>query len=213
MIKAIFFDFDGVVVESVDIKTKAFIKLFEREGNDVIKKVVKYHLKNTGISRYEKFRYIYKKILNRTLDDKEFNILCSKFANLVVDGVLKAPYVKGAKEFLENYASEYKCFVTSATPQVELEEIILKRYMSHFFKSIYGAPTKKSDAVRNILMSEKIDNNVAVYIGDALSDYKAAKDNYVHFISRINNNENMFATIDCPKVKDLTNLKAILDSM
>lgn len=213
MIKAIFFDFDGVVVESVDIKTKAFIKLFEREGNDVIKKVVKYHLKNTGISRYEKFRYIYKKILNRTLDDKEFNILCSKFANLVVDGVLKAPYVKGAKEFLKNYNPVYKCFVVSATPKEELEEIIQKRDMGCFFKSIYGAPTKKSDAVRNVLIGERIDSNVAVYVGDALSDYKAAIDNFVHFIARINNNEDMFASIDCPKVKDLTNLKAILDSM
>ncbi|MDO8140631.1 MAG: HAD hydrolase-like protein [Candidatus Brocadiales bacterium] len=213
MIKVIFFDFDGVILESVDIKTNAFAELFEREGKDVVEKVVDYHLKNTGISRYEKFRYVYREILKRPLDDKEFNVLCNNFAGLVVEGVLKAPYVKGAKEFLENYTSEYKCYVVSATPQVELEEIILKRYMSHFFKSIYGAPTKKSNAVRNILMSERIDSNVAVYVGDALSDYKAAIDNFVHFIARINNNEDVFTAIDCPKVKDLTNLKAILDSM
>lgn len=31
MIKVVFFDFDGVIVESVDIKTKAFAKLFEKE--------------------------------------------------------------------------------------------------------------------------------------------------------------------------------------
>ena len=213
MIKVIFFDFDGVIVESVDIKTNAFAKLFEREGDNIIKKVVKYHLENTGVSRYEKFRYIYDEILKRPLNDSEFNVLCSKFATLVVDNVLKAPYVKGAKEFLENYALKYECFVTSATPQRELKDIIQKRDLNRFFKSIYGAPTKKSDAVRDVLVREKIDNNVAVYVGDALSDYKAAMDNSVHFISRINNNETIFAGIDCLKIKDLTNLKTILDLM
>ena len=213
MIKVIFFDFDGVIVESVDIKTNAFAKLFEREGDNIIKKVVKYHLENTGVSRYEKFRYIYDEILKRPLNDSEFNVLCSKFATLVVDNVLKAPYVKGAKEFLENCASKYECFVTSATPQRELKDIIQKRDLNRFFKSIYGTPTKKSDAVRDVLVSEKIDNNVAVYVGDALSDYKAAMDNSVHFISRINNNETIFAGIDCLKIKDLTNLKTILDLM
>ena len=58
-LKAIFFDFDGVLVESVDIKTRAFSKLFEREGEDVVKKVIDYHIDNGGVSRYEKFRYIY----------------------------------------------------------------------------------------------------------------------------------------------------------
>ncbi len=35
MIKAIIFDFDGVIVESVDIKTKAFARLFEHGGGMV----------------------------------------------------------------------------------------------------------------------------------------------------------------------------------
>lgn len=42
------FDFDGVIVESADIKTNAFAELFEREGKDAEEKVVEYHLKNAG---------------------------------------------------------------------------------------------------------------------------------------------------------------------
>ena len=115
MITAIFFDFDGVLVESVDIKTGAFAKLFEREGEDVVKKIIEYHLNNTGVSRYDKFKYIYKEILNRVLSDDEFKMLCNKFAVLVVNAVVGAPYVKGAKEFLENYASRYQCSIVTAT--------------------------------------------------------------------------------------------------
>ena len=59
MLKAILFDFDGVLVESVDIKTKAFAKLFENEGPEIVNKVVEYHLANGGVSRFKKFDYIY----------------------------------------------------------------------------------------------------------------------------------------------------------
>src|SRR4030066_2142162 len=108
MIKAIFFDFDGVIVESVDIKTNAFAKLFEHEGNKIVNEVIGYHLNNMGVSRYEKIRFIYNDILHRVLNETEFKALCDKFAELVVDGVIMAPYVKGALEFLENYASVYE---------------------------------------------------------------------------------------------------------
>ena len=210
VLKVIFFDFDGVIVESVDIKTHAFAKLFEREGGDFVKRVVDYHLENTGVSRYEKFRYIYQEILNRPLMENEFQILCDKFANLVVENVVKAPYVKGTIEFLENYASKYKCFVVSATPQKEIEEIIQRRNIQRFFKGIYGAPTKKSDAVKNILLSEGIESSKAVYIGDAMSDYTAAKNNNVRFIARINGNEAVFTHVDCLKITDLTNLTDVI---
>lgn len=210
MIEAIFFDFDGVLVESIDIKTKAFAKLFEHEDEDVVKKVIEYHLNNTGVSRYDKFKYIYKEILNRVLDDNEFRILCNKFADNVIDAVIKVSFVKGAKEFLENYASKYQCFVVSATPQEELERIIQKRNMYHFFRAVYGAPKKKSDAVRDVLRKGKINPRNAIYVGDAISDFNAAQNNSVHFIARINSNESLFTDIQCLKVRDLSDLNTII---
>ena len=50
MIKAIIFDFDGVLVESAEIKTKAFEMLFS-DYPDTIDDIVQYHKKNMGISR------------------------------------------------------------------------------------------------------------------------------------------------------------------
>ncbi|HHT9105568.1 MAG TPA: HAD family hydrolase [Candidatus Wujingus californicus] len=213
MINTIFFDFDGVIVESVDIKTKAFVRLFERESEDVVKKVVEYHLNNTGVSRYEKFKYIYKEILNHALCDAELQMLCDKFASLVLDAVVLAPYVKGAKEFLENFVSKYRFFVVTATPQEEIEEIIRRRAINHFFKAVYGTPTKKSDAVREIMDRWSIKPDNALYIGDAMSDYIAARDNSVCFIARINNNESVFSCVNCLKVKDLTELDVTIEKI
>lgn len=213
MIKAVFFDFDGVIVESVDIKTKAFTELFGAEGPDAVRQVVAYHLDNAGVSRFDKFHYIYREILKRPLTDEEFKRLCDIFSGLVVDGVATAPYVEGAIEFLEEYSSAYECFVVSATPQQEMEEIIRRRGLVSFFTGIYGAPNKKADVVRKVLAANGTNPADAVYIGDAMSDYEAARDNGLHFIARINRNENIFEKTDCIKIPNLSHLAEILDSI
>ncbi len=213
MIKAIIFDFDGVIAESVDIKTEAFMELFKKEGKAAVKKIVNHHLVNAGVSRYEKFRFIYREILNRDLTDNEFKKLCDRFASLVVEAVVRAPCVKGAKEFLDAYAGSYKCFVASATPQPEIEEIIEKRGMERYFAGIFGAPKMKTDAVKEIVRSNGLSPEEVAYVGDAMSDYEAAENNRCHFIARINNNEPIFSAIDCIKVKDLNGLKEELDKL
>lgn len=213
MIKIIIFDFDGVLVESVGIKTRAFAKLFEKERKDLVDKIVDYHLENGGVSRYEKFKYIYKEILRRPLNAEEFQALCSRFAAIVVEDVIGAPYVRGAKEFLENHAAEYKYFVVSATPQGEIEEIIRKRNMHRFFAGVYGAPAEKYAVVREILAKENIEPKNVAYIGDAMSDYLAAEDNSVHFVARTRSDESLFSGIDCLKVEDLNDIQKVISSL
>jgi phosphoglycolate phosphatase-like HAD superfamily hydrolase len=53
-------------------------------------------------------------------------------------------------------------------------------------------------------------NKEIVYIGDSLSDYKAAMDNSINFIARINNNENIFKDIECVKINNLANLENVI---
>jgi phosphoglycolate phosphatase-like HAD superfamily hydrolase len=213
MIKAIIFDFDGVLVESVDIKTSAFARLFAPEGEDVAKRVVDYHLKHTGVSRFDKFRYIYSSILKRELTEGKFSELCDRFSRLVMDEVISAPYVKGGKEFLDSYCKAYKCFVASATPQKEIEEIIRQRGMLKYFESIYGSPKKKTDAVKDIIRAFGMSPEEVLYVGDAMSDYEAAASNHIHFIARMNGNEGIFSGIDCIKVEDLTGLDGELKKL
>ena len=56
--QAIIFDFDGVVVESGDIKTQAFANLYRSYGDlTIMTEVARYHKLNGGMSRYQKFHY------------------------------------------------------------------------------------------------------------------------------------------------------------
>lgn len=211
MIKAVIFDFDGVIVESVNIKTKAFAKLFEKEGPRVVNDVVKYHLENTGVSRFDKFVYVYKNILRRKLTKIIFKNLCKKYAQLVIEEVVKAPYVRGTRKFLGRYAQRYGLFIISATPQDEIEKIAQERGIARYFQQIYGAPKKKNNLVRRIIRNNHLKSKEVICVGDALSDYEAAKANSIEFIARINNNEYLFRDKRIHfKIKNLINLGKVI---
>ncbi len=53
--QAVFYDFDGVILDSVDIETKAFAKMFEQYGLDIQRKVVQYLLENAEFCDSKKF--------------------------------------------------------------------------------------------------------------------------------------------------------------
>ena len=67
--KAIIYDFDGVILDSVKIKTLAFEELYSSYGKEIQNKVKSYHLLNGGISRYNKLKYYHKNFLNIDIND------------------------------------------------------------------------------------------------------------------------------------------------
>ena len=185
MIKGVIFDFDGVLVDSVDVKTRAFARLFEGESREVIDEVVRYHLRNTGISRVEKIRYYYDVFLNRPLPESELTLLCERFALMVVGEVVTASYIDGAIEFLDTYHNKLDLYVASGTPEAEMKEIVWRRRMSGFFKGVYGSPMKKGAIASNILSKNNYSKDDVIFVGDAIADFEGAKEAGIGFIGLI----------------------------
>ena len=184
MIRGIAFDFDGVLVESVDIKTRAYARLFGEYGEGVVSRVVDYHLMNGGVSRFVKFRTIYSEILNKPLSEKRFQSLCDEFSNIVVNEVVAAPWVEGAREFLENNKNRYLFFIVSGTPQDELRSIIRRREMDQYFCEVLGSPKNKKTLLEGALSRLKLFPEETVFVGDAETDWNAAKELGVTFLWR-----------------------------
>ena len=88
MISTIILDFDGVILESVSVKTEAFRELFSFEP-DHVDEIVEFHKRNGGMSRFDKFRYIYSSILYRDLTDDQFRKLSDRFADIVFKKILR----------------------------------------------------------------------------------------------------------------------------
>jgi phosphoglycolate phosphatase-like HAD superfamily hydrolase len=173
--QAVFWDFDGVVLDSVNVKTKAFSLMFKQYGPDVESAVVKYHLANGGISRFDKFRYVYNHLLNRSISEEELMILGNQFSSLVYQEVLSAPFIPGAFETLIRlYNKGIPSFVVSGTPEKELQQIVNAREIMHLFVEVHGSPREKSDIVIDILARNGYNPFDCLFLGDSMTDYEAA---------------------------------------
>lgn len=174
--QAVFFDFDGVIADSVNVKTLAFGKLFRGYGAEIEKKVVDYHLENGGVSRFDKFRHYYENFLKKSITDKEIDKLSLRFSDMVVQDVIDAPFIKGAYETLcQLHNLEIPMYVVSGTPQDEIQQIVEKKGLFHFFVGVYGSPRKKWDITEEILSNNRYERSLCLFIGDAMSDYCAAQ--------------------------------------
>lgn len=179
---AIVFDFDGVLIESLEVKGDAFRKIYSDFGSDIAEKVLRYHLENGGMNRKEKFLYCHKTYLNHELTEKELFELSERFSCFVLEGVVSSPWSEGTLEFLKSFSREIPLYIASATPQVELDEICRRRHISQYFESIFGSPISKKAAIRTVLNDLRLVPTDLVFIGDARVDLEAARDTGVRFI-------------------------------
>jgi HAD superfamily hydrolase (TIGR01549 family) len=211
-LKAVVFDFDGVILESADIKTEAFREMFEAICPEHIDEVIAYHIENEGISRYAKFRHLFKAFLRREITEQEEHQLGEKFSQLVLNGILHAPFVPGALEFLKEHHSRYRLFVASGTPEDELKGIVAKRGIAGYFQEVHGSPKKKPHVLGDIMTRYGWQAGEVVFVGDAPSDMNAAGATGVHFVARIRGGRDLPVN-PARKIDDLHSLAAALEKL
>lgn len=188
--EAVFFDFDGVICDSVNIKTEAFAELYRPYGADIEKSVISYHLANGGVSRYEKFSYWHKEYLNIDLNSEQLKILSDKFSHLVLKKIIEAPFVEGVTDTLKALKDDtIPAYIVSGTPHEEINYIIETKKLRKYFYEVYGSPRKKYEIVKDILDREKYAAEKCIFIGDAMSDYEAALVNKLKFLGIVPNGE------------------------
>lgn len=172
----VFFDFDGVLVDSLNVKTRAFARLYDDHGPAVVDKVMAYHLANGGVSRFKKFEHYERTLLGRELAPQRIEELGQRFASLVVEEVVASDAIGGSLALLERLsARRTPCYVVSGTPEDELRVIVERRGMSHFFRDVRGSPAEKGDLLQALCARAGHRPQHCIMVGDALGDYTAAR--------------------------------------
>jgi len=182
LLKVIIFDFDGVIAESVQVKSDAFAELYKPYGQAIVKKVVEHHEANGGMSRFEKFKFYHESFLNKTISREEISSLANQFSGLVVKKVIAAPYVPGAMEYIEKSFEKYKLFISTGTPTEEMKQILEGRKIARYFTEVFGSPAKKTNHVSSILTNYNLDLDELLFYGDSNSDLEAAENLNIEFI-------------------------------
>ena len=180
----IIFDFDGVLVESNDIRFNGFRKLFKNFPQEQVEKLVTYAKANGGISRYKKIAYFFSEIMQEPISDESVNKWADQFSNLVEQDIVEAQAVEGSLDFLKKYVDQLDFAIVSGSDQKELRSICRKRNIDHFFKSILGSPVEKKDNIATLLSDMKWQHDRSLYVGDSNNDLEAAKANNLDFVGR-----------------------------
>ena len=200
--KIIFWDFDGVIKESVSVKSDAFEKLFQPFGIEIAKKVKRHHEKNGGMSRYKKLP-IYLDWAGKESSESLVSEYEKKFSDLVINEVINSPWVSGVLEYLKIHANKQKFFIVTATPHQEILLILKELQIKELFEEVIGSPISKQVAISQLINKYSISTDEAIMIGDSSNDYYAAIENEVQFILRKTEfNKNLQKQLKCRTINN-----------
>ena len=92
----IFWDFDGVIKDSVEVKSTAFSKLFQPFGIDVAERIRQHHETNGGMSRFDKLP-IYLDWAGCSPTSELVEEYSKKFSTWILKGKMQTPNIIDAK--------------------------------------------------------------------------------------------------------------------
>jgi phosphoglycolate phosphatase-like HAD superfamily hydrolase len=198
----VFWDFDGVIKESVGLKTQAYCRLFEGFGSACAARVRDHHERHGGMSRFAKIP-LYLEWAGLAPTRAETEHYCELFAKLVHRAVIDAAWVAGAREYLEANHLRQRCVLVTATPQLEIEDILQELGIAPWFREVHGAPLEKGRAIAAALTRFECAARDALLIGDSMSDYQAAMEAGVAFLLRRTQlNRSLLCTYSGPQCED-----------
>lgn len=171
----VIFDFDGVLAETVEVKTRAFYELALAFGQPAAERLQEYHLRHGGVSRVEKFRWLFSEVLGRPLAQETLDDLCARFSEKVLARMISEPMVPGAREALERLHGRLPLAVATGMPDGELKLVLEGRGLSGFFFAAHGTPPAKADLVRQCVREAGVAPQRALMVGDSVTDCEAAR--------------------------------------
>jgi phosphoglycolate phosphatase-like HAD superfamily hydrolase len=180
--KNLLWDFDGVIMDSMPIRNNGFkLVLADYHPKDVAL-LMKYHMDNGGLSRYNKFRYFFENILGEQVSEQQIQKLAAEFSKIMLKRLLdESLLINDSVAFIKANYRKYQMHIVSGSDQNELRIICKELNLDKYFKSINGSPIPKNNLVKSLIVSENYQLNETCLIGDSMNDFEAAKINGINF--------------------------------
>jgi phosphoglycolate phosphatase len=186
----IFLDFDGVIMDSMILKLDAYCFALKEYGFSR-EKIREQQLLYAGLSRSRALPMMYASLAGKSLGEEEKERSLRLFAEEDDRLRPKMRLKPGALEFLKKFHARIPLVVVTGTPQEAIDKTIALFELGSFFREICGHPPVKAVHLRNLLSRFQIEPQKTLFVGDAIQDYKAARETDIPFIG-INNGDNPF---------------------
>ncbi|GEM_PF-85321 len=181
-IKAIIFDFDGTLVESVDAYVDVFYSVFKKYGFNVEKKKIMYML-----------GYTYTKIIRDVVGEN-----CDKYEEIVKEYlknvrndefISKIKIKRGVKEILRFLKEKgVLLFIISGSNKQIMKNVLEENRISSYFLEIISTKEDgfkekpEPDAINYIKEKYNLSCDEIIFVGDGVLDYKMASNAGIRFI-------------------------------
>jgi phosphoglycolate phosphatase-like HAD superfamily hydrolase len=165
------FDFDGVILDSNNIKKSAISEAVKGVLSDPkANEFVDYFVGLNGIPREEKIaKYIPK---------EQYEYVLNKYESIIGKKLKKARLIPGVKEMIQTLLKfKKKMIVLSGGTQIEVLQLLRDRGLAENFDGVYGGPKNKEENLQNLLLDRPV-----LYFGDSEVDYLVSKNNDFDFI-------------------------------
>lgn len=180
----VFFDFDGTLVDSVAAKKQAFFDLFPstERHKEIVKNVLG---ADPDGSRYVVIPRIVEAMRLARLDippGEDTEALVQKYGQAALEAVSRAPEMPDASHLLDALRLDnVELYLCSNTPQDAVELLLESRGWRSYFADVAGYPQVKEEFVHRYLHNKGMSPRRAAFVGDGVSDERAAKANDIAF--------------------------------
>lgn len=180
--KVIFWDFDGVIMDSMSVRNKGFELVLKEFPKEQVELLMQFHLKNGGLSRYVKFRYFFEEIRREKVSEEEVKEWAQKFSQIMRKKLLQSALLIGdSLNFIKENYKKFNMHIVSGSDGIELRYLCENLDISSYFISIQGSPVPKKELVHSLLIKHGYKADDTILIGDSINDYEAAEENNVAF--------------------------------
>jgi len=174
----VLFDWDGTLIDSLEIKIRNAARLFEQELSAQPAQVESAYRRFSGIPRRQLFDAILTECRLPALDEQRYNQLSRRFSemNLITLSDPRNPKLvpTDTRDALEILLSlDYPMYVSSSADTQEINAIARAMRLDKFFRAILGSVsefTKGKPHIQYVLRQEKAGLDRIVFVGDEPAD-------------------------------------------
>jgi len=198
-IAVIFWDFDGVLLNSNAIRDWGFIKVLADFPQVEVNQLLDFHHKNGGLSRYVKFRYFFEKIRGECVTEDQIKEWAIRFSTTVLGELINPGLIiPETIAFVRNNYQNYQMHIVSGSDGAELNQVCKKLEIAKYFISIHGSPTSKTELINQLINKNNYNPKTCILIGDSINDFEASKSNLIHFMAYNNDKIAELSTSSIP---------------
>ena len=176
-ISYICFDFDGVILDTLQLKEDGFVFAYHDIATADADVIRSFQRANGGKPRHEKFRHFDHLFLKQEPDESRLATLSKRLSDHIMAGIENCPHIGGFSAFLSQLKDmNMPVAIASAMPEYELHEIIAIKKIAPAFRYALGAPRAKINQLKDIDTQFRDHPNApqGLYFGDTMSDHEAA---------------------------------------